>query len=365
MELRKGALESMVKDVNFWKNKRVLVTGNTGFKGSWLSIWLSQLGANLRGYSLPPPTNPSLFVLSGIGEHVETTLSDIRDSDSLKKCVQKFDPEIIFHLAAQPLVRASYQDPVETFETNLMGTVNLFEAARKAKNLKVLINVTSDKCYQNNETNLPFEESDPMGGHDPYSASKGCSELITNAYRSSFFAGKSQDLAVSSVRAGNVIGGGDWSVDRIVPDFFRALETKKPLLIRSPESIRPWQHVLEPLSGYLLLAEKMFVNSNKFSQAWNFGPNETDAQTVKWLIDELAKKWNGININFSGKETEKLHEAKFLRFSISKSCSELAWTPKWSAVDAINMINEFYSGYFEKQNILDLVVKQINMYTSH
>lgn len=354
----------MVKEVNFWKNKRVLVTGNTGFKGSWLTIWLSQLGANVRGYSLPPPTNPSLFILSGIGDKFETTFSDIRNADSLKKCVLQFDPEIIFHLAAQPLVRASYRDPVETFETNLMGTVNLFEAARLSKKLKVLINVTSDKCYQNNETNLPFEENDPMGGHDPYSASKGCSELITNAYRFSFFSDKSQDVAVSSVRAGNVIGGGDWSTDRIIPDFFRALETKKPLLIRSPESIRPWQHVLEPLSGYLLLAEKMFVNSNKFSQAWNFGPNETDAHTVKWLIDEFAKKWNGISIEFSDKETKKLHEAKFLRLSISKSCTELAWAPKWTAVDAVNMINEFYSGYFEKQNILDLVVKQINMYTT-
>ena len=365
MEFRKGPLESMVTDSNFWKNKRVLVTGNTGFKGSWLTIWLSQLGANVKGYSLPPPTNPSLFTLSGIRDQIETNFSDIRDADSLKKFVLQYDPEIIFHLAAQPLVRASYLDPVETFETNLMGTINIFEAARLSKNLKVLINVTSDKCYQNNETNLPFVENDPMGGHDPYSASKGCSELITNAYRSSFFSDANQGLAVSSVRAGNVIGGGDWSTDRIIPDFFRALETKKPLLIRSPESIRPWQHVLEPLSGYLLLAEKMFVNSNKFSQAWNFGPNETDAQTVKWLIEQLAKKWNCININFSGKETEKLHEAKFLRLSISKSCSELAWAPKWSAVDAIDMINEFYSGYFEKQNILDLVVKQINMYTSH
>lgn len=352
-------------EVNFWKNKKVLVTGNSGFKGSWLSIWLSQLGANVKGYSLPPPTNPSLFALSGIGNHVETNFSDIRDADSLKKCVLQFDPEIIFHLAAQPLVRASYQDPEETFETNLMGTVHLFEAARLSKNLKVLINVTSDKCYQNNETNLPFVENDPMGGHDPYSASKGCSELITNAYRSSFFADASYNLAVSSVRAGNVIGGGDWSADRVIPDFFRALETKKPLLIRSPESIRPWQHVLEPLSGYLLLAEKMFVNSNKFSQAWNFGPNETDAHSVKWLIDELAKKWNDINIKFLDKETEKLHEAKFLRLSIRKSNSELAWAPKWNAVDAINRINEFYSGYFEKQNILDLVVKQIDMYTSH
>ena len=358
-------MENLVVGVDFWKNKRVLITGNTGFKGSWLSIWLCQLGANIRGYSLPAPTNPSLFHLSGIGEHLETTFSDIRDADSFKKCVQQFDPEIIFHLAAQPLVRASYQDPVETFETNIMGTVNLFEAARVEKNLKVLINVTSDKCYQNNEINLPFEESDPIGGQDPYSASKGCAELITNAYRSSFFARKGQDLAVSSVRAGNVIGGGDWSADRIVPDFFRALETGKPLLIRSPGSIRPWQYVLEPLSGYLLLAEKMFINSNRFSQAWNFGPKETDAHTVKWLINELSKKWIDINIEFSDKETEKLHEAKFLRLSINKACSELAWAPKWNTVDTIDMVNEFYSGYFAKQNIFDLVVKQINMYTSH
>jgi CDP-glucose 4,6-dehydratase len=246
-----------------------------------------------------------------------------------------------------------------------MGTVNLFEAARLAKNLKVVINVTSDKCYQNNESNLPFEESDPMGGYDPYSASKGCAELITNAYRSSFFVKKYHDVAVSTVRAGNVIGGGDWSIDRIVPDFFRALESSEPLLIRNPDSIRPWQHVIEPLSGYLLLAEKMFMDSNRFSQSWNFGPNEIDAHSVKWLIDKLSKKWIDINIQFSDKESEELHEAKFLRLSINKVRSELGWTPNWSAFDAIDMINEFYTVYYAKRNILDLVVKQVKMYTSH
>ncbi|EDZ64838.1 CDP-glucose 4,6-dehydratase [beta proteobacterium KB13] len=349
---------------NFWKNKRVLVTGNTGFKGSWIVIWLSHLGADIRGYSLQAPTNPSLFDVSGIGDHVETTFGDIRDKYTLKKSVQEFDPEIIFHLAAQPLVRASYQDPVVTFETNLMGTINLFEVARSLKNLKVLVNITSDKCYQNNETNLPFKESDPMGGFDPYSASKGCAELITNAYRSSFFGGKDCDVALSSARSGNVIGGGDWSEDRIIPDFFRALETSKSLLIRNPESTRPWQHVLEPLSGYLLLAEKMFTNSKKFSQAWNFGPNENEAHTVKWLIDELAKKWNDIKIDYLHNETEILHEAKFLRLSIDKSYSKLKWSPKWNTLKAIDMINEFYTAYFEKQNILDLVIGQIKSYSS-
>lgn len=348
----------------FWKNKRVLVTGNTGFKGSWLTIWLSQLGANVRGYSLPPPTNPSLFNVSGISDHFETNFSDIRDKNSLRKYIQNFDPEIIFHLAAQPLVRASYHDPVETFETNLMGTVNLFEAARSSKNLKVLVNVTSDKCYQNNETNTPFKENDPMGGYDPYSASKGCAELITSAYRSSFFAGEDCDIAVSTARAGNVIGGGDWSVDRIVPDFFRALESSEPLLIRNPDSVRPWQHVIEPLSGYLLLAEKMFADSNKFSQAWNFGPNENDVYTVSWLIDQLSKRWIDIKIELLARESENLHEAKFLRLSINKAYSELGWAPKLNALDTISMINEFYSEYFSKRNIVDLIVKQINLYSS-
>ena len=362
MDLWRRPLESMVIKPEFWKNKKVLITGNTGFKGSWLSILLSYLGANVKGYSQPPPTKTNLFQLSGIDAHFETQFSDIRDLHTLRKFVDSFNPEIIFHLAAQSLVRVSYTEPVDTYETNIMGTVNVLEVARAAPNLEAVINVTSDKCYDNNENKLPFKEDDPMGGHDPYSSSKGCAELVTKAYRSSFFSDFKKNISVSTVRAGNVIGGGDWSVDRIIPDFFRAFESKKKLKIRNPNSVRPWQHVLEPLSGYLFLAQNMLADNKKFSQAWNFGPEPSSIKNVKWLVDELAKEWSTVDIDYSESKIEEFHEANFLSLDISKVKSDLGWHPKLDATEVIQLINNFYSALYSNKNILDKTVEQIKNY---
>jgi CDP-glucose 4,6-dehydratase len=355
----------MVVSNNFngiFNGKTVLITGHTGFKGSWLSIWLKELGANVIGYALDPYTNDDNFVVTHLSEKMEDIRGDIRDYDKLKSVFDKYKPEIVFHLAAQPLVRYSYEDPRLTYETNIMGTVNVLESARLSPSVKVIINITSDKCYENKEWIWGYRENDSMGGYDPYSSSKGCSELITSAYRNSFFNPdefSKHRKSLASVRAGNVIGGGDWQVDRIIPDCIKSLQAKEVIEIRNANSIRPWQYVLEPLSGYLLLASKMYNYPEKYAGAWNFGPDYDASITVKELVDKLTELWgNGKWIDIS--KGEKVHEAKLLRLDISKAVYELNWNPKLSVYEALKYTVEWYKSYRSNENMYDLIVKQIS-----
>src|SRR5579872_4247565 len=280
--------------VNFWKNKKVLVTGNTGFKGSWLSLWLQQLQAEVIGYALNPPTDVNLFTEAKVADGMQDVRGDIRDFALLNNTIQKYQPEIIFHMAAQPLVRYSYANPVETYATNVMGTVHLLEAARQCQSVRAIVNVTTDKCYENREWHWGYRENEPMGGFDPYSNSKGCAELVTSAYRNSFFNSLNGQVGLASARAGNVIGGGDWALDRLIPDLITACIKNETLNIRYPEAIRPWQHVLEPLSGYLRLAECLYHDPVTYAEAWNFGPHDADAKPVSWIADEVVKRWGGM-----------------------------------------------------------------------
>ncbi len=296
MGQRQGTVEDLAMsnsfiqtNPTFWQGKRVLLTGHTGFKGSWLSLWLQSMGATLRGVALAPPTEPSLFEAARVFEGMEHRIADIRDFAAVQAQMNEFRPEIVIHMAAQPLVRLSYQQPIETYATNVMGTVHVLEAARHAGSVRAIVNVTTDKCYENREWVWGYRESEPMGGHDPYSSSKGCAELVSSAYRESFM--KEAGLAMATARAGNVIGGGDWAADRLVPDILRALEKSEPVLIRNPHAIRPWQHVLEPLSGYLLLAERLFEQGQADAEGWNFGPRDEDARPVQWIVERLCERW--------------------------------------------------------------------------
>jgi CDP-glucose 4,6-dehydratase len=305
---------------SFWQGRKVFLTGHTGFKGGWLAHWLSVLGAKVHGYSLEPPTEPNFFTEVKLREHlVSSTTADIRDFEGLESEVKKSQPEIIFHLAAQPLVRASYDDPVVTFSSNVIGTLNLLESARFAGSVKAIVNITTDKCYENREWLWPYRESDRLGGYDPYSASKACAEIATSAYRRSFLA--KSGIHVATVRAGNVIGGGDWATDRLIPDFLRALDAGNALTIRSPNAVRPWQHVLEPLSGYLILAEKLYKEGEAFAEAWNFGPSDADAKSVSWIVEKLCAqnhdaRWEKENAN-------QPHEAGLLKLDSSKAKAKL------------------------------------------
>lgn len=323
---------------SFWKDKQVLLTGHTGFKGGWLSLWLQSMGAKVHGYSLAPSTHPNFFTAANVGEDMASnTIADIRDAQKIKDVIEQIKPEIIFHMAAQPLVRHSYAEPVETYAVNVMGTVNLLEAVRHSASVKAVVNITTDKCYENREWSLAYKEEQALGGYDPYSSSKACSELVTAAYRQSFLAEKG--IGVATARAGNVIGGGDWSNDRLIPDFFRAIAKSQPLIIRSPNAIRPWQHVLEPLGGYLNLAEKLYDDPAKFAGAWNFGPSEEDAQTVSWILTKLAEKIP--NATWSIDQNPQLHEANLLKLDSSKARGQLNWTPRWSLDEALNKIVEW------------------------
>lgn len=347
----------------FWNNKRVFITGHTGFKGGWLSLWLHNLGAKVTGYSLNPPTSPSLFELARVKSAiVESVIGDISDLATLIQSMQKADPEIIIHMAAQPLVRKSYEDPVDTYRTNIMGTVNVMEAARTCRSISVILNVTTDKCYENQEWNWGYREVDPLGGYDPYSSSKACSELITSAYRNSFL--EYLGVRVATARAGNVIGGGDWAEDRLIPDLLRALSNGEQIQIRNPLAIRPWQHVLEPLSGYLLLCQQLYIEGKAYSQAWNFGPQDTEAKPVEWIVKQMIDKWPYENSGYRILGDNNKHETGTLKLDCSKATMELAWAPRWPLDKALNATVEWFIGYLEGQDIQKLCEQQIVDYES-
>ncbi len=343
----------------FWRSKRVLVTGHTGFKGSWLSLWLQSLDANVIGLALAPTTNPALFYEARVSEGMTSILGDICDYETVHRAMEKAQPEIVIHMAAQPLVRYSYQEPIKTYATNVMGTVNVLEAVRQVGTARAVINVTTDKCYENNEWIWGYRENEPMGGYDPYSSSKGCAELVTSAYRRSFYG--SAGIALASARAGNVIGGGDWAQDRLIPDVLRAFEKKQSVFIRYPNAIRPWQHVLEPLSGYLRLAEQLYQNVNDYSGPWNFGPNDHDAKSVEWIVEQMIVNW-GHGASWQ-KDTNKYpHEANYLKLDISKAKSQLAWSPKWSLQQALENIVYWHKCWINKEDIRKLCLAQISNY---
>jgi len=347
-----------------FKKKKVLITGHTGFKGSWLSLLLHLLGSDVYGYALEPPTNPSLYNEAQLDKIVKSTIGDIRDFQKLKDTIDRIKPEIIIHMAAQPLVRASYKDPIETYSTNVMGTVNLFEAVRKSSGVKVIINVTTDKCYENREWHWGYRENEPMGGYDPYSNSKGCSELVTSSFRNSFFNPNEYNkhgVALASARAGNVIGGGDWAEDRLIPDFIRAITKGEQLLIRSPYAIRPWQHVLEPLNGYLTLAAKLYEDGPRYAEAWNFGPDDNDAQNVEWITKKICEYW-GENAAYKIDTNPQPHEANYLKLDCSKVKAELNWHPKWNIDKALKSIVEWNKSWLSGDNAKQLCFNQINDY---
>ena len=356
-------METMVKK-DFWKDKQVLVTGHTGFKGSWLSIWLHELGANVIGYALKPPTTPSLFEVCGLEKRVNSNIADIRDLTALKDIFEKYKPAIVFHMAAQSLVRYSYKEPLETYETNVMGTVNLLEACRHTLSVRAVINITSDKCYENREQLHRYCENDPMGGYDPYSSSKGCAELISNAYIKSYFNPENYDrhrVSLASVRAGNVIGGGDWAEDRLIPDCIKSLTEKRKIIIRYPHAVRPWQHVLEPLYGYLLLAQRLYENGPEFVGAWNFGPDDNNAKPVKWIVDNICKMW-GNKASWKTDDNKNPYEALYLKLDCSKAKSKLGWHPFWNLDISLEKTIDWHKAYFNKEDMLGITIRQIQNY---
>jgi CDP-glucose 4,6-dehydratase len=348
----------------FWHGKRVLLTGHTGFKGSWLSLWLQSMGAKVIGYALTPPTNPSLFEVANVSLGMTSIIGDIRDLATLQKVFAEHQPEIVIHMAAQPLVRYSYLEPVETYSTNVMGTVNLLEAIRQTKSVKAVVNVTTDKCYENREWAWGYRENEAMGGFDPYSSSKGCAELVTAAYRNSYFHPEKyheHGVAIATGRAGNVIGGGDWAEDRLIPDTMRAIVSGRPVSIRNPHSIRPWQHVLEPLSGYLLLAQRLYEEGPAFAEAWNFGPNDDDAKPVDWILDKLTNTW-GDGASWQLDKGDHPHEAHYLKLDCSKAKSRLQWHPKWSLATAIEEICVWHKAHTAGADMQALCLNQIKQY---
>lgn len=346
-------------DLSLYKGKNVLITGHTGFKGSWMCKVLTLLGANVIGYSLEPPTQPSLFTIANIDKEITSIIGDIRDLDKLTKCLNKYKPEFVIHMAAQPIVRESYINPVYTFETNIMGTVNILEAVRLCDSVKSFVNVTTDKVYKNNEWEWGYRENDALDGYDPYSNSKSCSELITNAYLKSFF--NSKDIAISTCRAGNVIGGGDFAKDRIIPDCIRAVAKKTEILVRNPFSTRPYQHVLEPVCAYLLLALKQYEDYN-LQGAYNVGPNDYDCISTGDLVDLFCKSWDENIIWENTSNNEALHEANFLKLDCSKIRSKLSWTPRWNIVDAISKTVEWSKAYLKGDSVESIMKSQIQEY---
>lgn len=352
-------------DKHFWADKKVFITGHTGFKGSWLCLWLSSLGANVTGYALEAPTSPSMYSLCNIDSMITSIIADIRDKEKIRQALMDAEPDIVIHMAAQPLVRDAYRIPIETYEINVMGTANVLEGVRYAighgKKIKAFINVTTDKCYENKEWAWGYRENDRLGGYDPYSNSKACSELVTASYRDSFFnlnEYSSHGIGIATARAGNVIGGGDWAFDRLIPDCVRALLNGEVIKIRNPHAIRPWQHVLEPLSGYLLLAERLYTSGDKYSGSWNFGPADTDAQPVEWIVKELCKMWDDA-AKYEIDLGRNPHEATYLKLDCSKAKMQLGWSPKWQLGKALDMIIQWTRKYKENQNLMEECLRQI------
>lgn len=351
----------------FYKGKRVLITGHTGFKGSWLSIWLHEMGAKVVGVSLDPYSEKDNYVLSGIGKKIKADIrGDIRDGNLMKSLFAEFQPEIVFHLAAQPLVRLSYDIPVETYETNVMGTINIMEAIRQTKSVKVGVMITTDKCYDNNEQEKGYVETDPFGGYDPYSSSKGACEIAIQSWRRSFFNpvdyGKKHSVSLASVRAGNVIGGGDWALDRIIPDCIRSIEKGQPIEIRSPKAVRPWEHVLEPLSGYLLLAKKMWDNPTGYCEGWNFGPEAESVSTVWEVATALIQNY-GKGELVDASDPNAVHEAKLLMLNIDKAKTKLGWKPRMNMQQCMTLVADWYKQY-QSKNVYDLCVEEIGKFIS-
>jgi len=357
-------MEIMDMNQSFWRGRKVLITGHTGFKGSWLCMWLQSLGADLTGFSLEPPTDPSLFKVANVEHGMTSLIGDIQDAKSLMQSVINARPEVVIHMAAQPLVRYSYDHPVETYATNVMGTVHLLEAVRAVGTVRSVVVVTSDKCYENKEWVWSYRENEPMGGYDPYSNSKACSELVVSSYRSSYFNPSdygNHGVALASARAGNVIGGGDWADDRLIPDILRAVEEEQPVMIRNPHAIRPWQHVLEPLMGYLILANKLYEKGTEFAEAWNFGPNEEDAKPVGWIVDKITEQWGkGASWVLDGQT--HLHEASYLKLDCSKAKSQMDWHPHWNLEIAINKIIHWHRAYLSGEDMYKITINQIDSY---
>jgi CDP-glucose 4,6-dehydratase len=343
----------------FWSGKRVFLTGHTGFKGSWLSLWLQSMGAEVTGYALEAHTKPSLFQDGNVGVAMSSIIADVRDMPTLQNAVLQAKPDIVIHMAAQALVRYSYQNPVDTYSTNIMGTVHLLEAVRNSQSVKAVVVVTTDKCYENKEWFWGYREDDPMGGFDPYSNSKGCAELVTSAYRRSFF--KSKGIALATARAGNVIGGGDWAQDRLIPDILSAFEQGKLAHIRNPHAVRPWQHVLEPLRGYLTLAEFLFEQGPSFAEAWNFGPNDEDARPVSWIAKQMAQMW-GESAQWELDKSDHPHEANYLKLDISKAGNRLGWRPALRLNEALKLIIDWSKQRQSGADVHNITMDQIQKY---
>lgn len=355
-----------IMNERFWRGKRVLITGHTGFKGGWLSLWLTLKGADVVGFALEPPTQPSFFYTCSLAERMQSVVGDVRDAGALQAVFSQAEPEIVIHMAAQALVRTSYENPVETYATNVMGTVNVLEAVRRCSCVKSVLVITSDKCYENNEWYWGYREIDPLGGHDPYASSKGCAELVTSSYRQSFFPPAlyhEHGVAVASARAGNVIGGGDWARDRLVPDVFRAVEAGRNVSVRYPRAIRPWQHVLEPLNGYLCLVERLYdtADAAHFSEAWNFGPADDNCQPVENLLTGLAHCLEG-RLDWSQDQGDPPHEATYLKLDCSKAHSRLGWTPKLDLATTLSWTAAWYDAFYKGEDVVSLSIRQIEQF---
>ena len=362
MEFRPRSMEGLEMNAAFWREKRVLLTGHTGFKGSWLTLWLNSLGAQVTGYSIAPPSEPNLFTLANVADGIQSVQGNILDLVHLRSVICDHQPEIVFHLAAQSLVRLSYRDPIGTFATNIMGTANLLEALRDVPSVKSVVVVTTDKCYENQDHNTAFRESDPLGGSDPYSCSKAAAELVTAAYRRSFFAdGPCMTAGVATARAGNVIGGGDWAADRLIPDAIRAISEGKELLVRNPESVRPWQHVLDPLAGYLILAEKLVEDATNYSESWNFGPEACEASPVSSVLDMLRHLW-GPEVKWRRDYGVQPHEMRYLGLDSTKAKAQLGWEPRWDFKRAVDATVRWYRAYFRQDDLRSVTLQQIREY---
>lgn len=343
---------------SFWNGRRVFLTGHTGFKGAWLSIWLQRLGAELTGLALEPPTEPSLFDLARVGDRMQSIIGDIREAATVEEAMRKAEPEVVIHMAAQSLVRESYERPLETYATNVMGTAHVLDSVRKVDSVRAVLIVTSDKCYENREWHRGYRESDRLGGRDPYSSSKACAEIVTSAWRDSFL--RDRNVAIATARAGNVIGGGDWAKDRLIPDIVRSFVDGREARIRNPHAVRPWQHVLEPLSGYLELAERLHDDAS-FGGAWNFGPDDRDAKPVSWIVEHLAERW-GHDTRWSVAEGSHPHEATVLKLDSSKARARLGWKPRLELANVLDGIVDWYRGWRDEADVRGLTEQAIEDY---